>query len=55
MFSRSGNFGDAFRLNYSYAWTPEIEGAVVTLGKLASRYAALERKEEGEERDLAIR
>ncbi|OYD65521.1 UNVERIFIED_ORG: GntR family transcriptional regulator [Burkholderia sp. CF145] len=55
MFSRSGNFGDAFRLNYSYAWTPEIEGAVVTLGKLASRYAALQRKEEGEERDLAIR
>jgi DNA-binding transcriptional MocR family regulator len=39
MFSLSDRYESFIRLNYSYAWSPEIEAAVVTLGKLAARCA----------------
>lgn len=55
MFSRSSQYANAFRLNYSYAWSPEIEGSIVTLGKIASRFAAFQRKEERMEEDCAAR
>jgi hypothetical protein len=41
----SGKYGHALRLNYSYAWSPEIEAAVVTLGKLALRFAGGEKRQ----------
>ncbi|PLZ02058.1 2-aminoadipate aminotransferase [Burkholderia sp. WAC0059] len=36
MFSTSAAYAHFIRLNYSYAWSPAIEQAVTTLGKLAS-------------------
>ncbi|MGF6785727.1 DNA-binding transcriptional MocR family regulator [Paraburkholderia sp. 35.1] len=36
MFSTSNSYSNFIRLNYSYAWSPQIEGAVVKLGKLAA-------------------
>ncbi|MCU6433352.1 PLP-dependent aminotransferase family protein [Undibacterium sp. Jales W-56] len=38
MFSVTNGYKNFIRLNYSYAWTPEIEAAVITLGKLISSY-----------------
>lgn len=40
MFSTSNAYSNFIRLNYSYAWTPEIEQAVQTVGKLAASGAA---------------
>lgn len=34
MFSTTGSYGNFIRLNYSYAWSPETEKALMTLGKL---------------------
>ncbi len=36
MFSIGDGYHNFIRLNYSYAWSPEIEKALVTLGKLAA-------------------
>lgn len=36
IFSASNAYGNFIRLNYSYTWSPEIEKALVTLGKLAA-------------------
>lgn len=36
MFSAKTDYGNFIRLNYSYAWSPEIEQAVITVGKLVS-------------------
>ncbi|OWT77196.1 MULTISPECIES: PLP-dependent aminotransferase family protein [unclassified Achromobacter] len=36
MFSIGSGYHNFIRLNYSYAWSPEIESALVTLGKLAA-------------------
>lgn len=35
VFTKSHALSHALRLNYSYAWTPEIEAAIKTLGQLA--------------------
>jgi DNA-binding transcriptional MocR family regulator len=39
MFSARGSFNNFIRLNYSYAWTPEIEAAVKLLGRLVAELA----------------
>lgn len=36
MFSAANSYRNFIRLNYSYTWTPEIEKALITIGKLAS-------------------
>jgi DNA-binding transcriptional MocR family regulator len=36
MFSTSNAYGNFIRLNYSYAWSPSIEKALITLGKLST-------------------
>lgn len=36
MFSASSSYRNFIRLNYSYTWTPEIEKALITVGKLAA-------------------
>ena len=36
MFSATNSYRNFIRLNYSYAWTPEIETALMTIGKLAA-------------------
>nr|WP_241023600.1 PLP-dependent aminotransferase family protein [Burkholderia sp. Ac-20365] len=55
MFSRSSQYGNAFRLNYSYAWSPEIEGSIVTLGKIAARVVSFQRREASTEEDVMAR
>jgi DNA-binding transcriptional MocR family regulator len=35
MFSITDNYRNFIRLNYSSPWSPEIEQAVITVGKLA--------------------
>lgn len=39
MFSASGSYRNFIRLNYSTPWSPEIEQAVITVGKLATTCA----------------
>ncbi|AJP56282.1 2-aminoadipate aminotransferase [Pandoraea vervacti] len=39
MFSASGSYPNFIRLNYSTPWSPEIEQAVITVGKLAGACA----------------
>ncbi|MEM5344252.1 PLP-dependent aminotransferase family protein [Paraburkholderia azotifigens] len=39
MFSTTDGYSHCIRLNYSYAWSPEIENALVTVGKLAAASA----------------
>lgn len=39
MFSTSNTYGHFMRLNYSYAWTPEIESAVIELGRMVAAAA----------------
>jgi DNA-binding transcriptional MocR family regulator len=41
MFSATNGYRNFVRLNYSYPWSPRIENAVITLGKLA-RMAGIE-------------
>lgn len=36
MFSATNSYRNFIRLNYSYPWTPEIEKALMTIGKLAA-------------------
>ncbi|MDN8617762.1 GntR family transcriptional regulator [Variovorax ginsengisoli] len=36
MFSTSNTYGHFMRLNYSYPWSPEIEAAVIELGRIAA-------------------
>ncbi|MFC4274664.1 aminotransferase-like domain-containing protein [Achromobacter aloeverae] len=36
MFSTGSGYHNFIRLNYSYTWSPEIEQALITLGKLAT-------------------
>ncbi|KDP86965.1 MAG: PLP-dependent aminotransferase family protein [Pseudomonadales bacterium] len=36
MFSPSNGFKNFIRLNYSYAWTPQLENALITLGKIVT-------------------
>lgn len=36
MFSTSNTYGHFMRLNYSYLWSPEIEAAVIELGRMAA-------------------
>lgn len=36
MFSAANSYRNFIRLNYSYTWSPEIEGALITLGKLVT-------------------
>lgn len=36
MFSTSNTYGHFMRLNYSYSWSPEIEAAVIELGRMAA-------------------
>jgi DNA-binding transcriptional MocR family regulator len=36
MFSTTSGYRDFIRLNYSYTWSPEIEKALVTVGKLVA-------------------
>jgi DNA-binding transcriptional MocR family regulator len=36
MFSATTGYNNCIRLNYSYTWTPEIEKALITIGKLAA-------------------
>ena len=37
MFSITDSYRNFIRLNYSSPWSPEIEQAVITVGKLAAR------------------
>ncbi|CAM2193545.1 Transcriptional regulator, GntR family [Paraburkholderia kururiensis] len=39
MFSAKGGYGHFIRLNYSYAWSPEIEQAVIAVGRLVAAAA----------------
>ncbi|GLU33286.1 PLP-dependent aminotransferase family protein [Trinickia caryophylli] len=39
MFSASASYSNFIRLNYSYAWSAEIEDALVTIGKIVARLA----------------
>jgi DNA-binding transcriptional MocR family regulator len=39
MFSTTNGYSHCIRLNYSYAWSPEIENALMTVGKLAAASA----------------
>ncbi|WP_114811105.1 PLP-dependent aminotransferase family protein [Paraburkholderia kururiensis] len=43
MFSAKGGYGHFIRLNYSYAWSPEIEQAVIAVGRLVVAAAAAAR------------
>lgn len=43
MFSVSDNYRNFIRLNYSTPWSPEIEQAVITVGRLAASCARQER------------
>ncbi len=36
MFSTTSSYKNFIRLNYSYAWSPEIEKALITIGKLVA-------------------
>ena len=36
MFSTSNTYGRFMRLNYSYPWSPEIEAAVIELGRIVA-------------------
>lgn len=45
MFSKSTRYSNFIRLNYSYAWSPEIEAALVTLGRLVDKCATLYREQ----------
>jgi DNA-binding transcriptional MocR family regulator len=38
MFSNHGGFGNCLRLNFSYPWTPQMENAIATLGRLVSQH-----------------
>ncbi|MNU09914.1 hypothetical protein D3C72_2567640 [compost metagenome] len=48
MFAPGATYGNCIRLNYSSEWTPGIESAVQTLGKIAQHLLARSR-EPGEE------
>ncbi len=39
MFSASNRYSNFIRLNYSYQWSPELENALVTVGKLVAHSA----------------
>ena len=38
MFSTTSSYKNFIRLNYSYSWSPEIEKALITVGRLAAHF-----------------